>query len=106
MLSEVINKSTVIITEEKKNNIIKKIESCVKNCLNQTGVEINFEDNYPLYFEGKEIEEAIFVNLEVHNRKKDKKIYMQLRNKIKKIYIEELNISEDKIFIQFDDYED
>lgn len=105
MLSEVTNKITISIPDEKKNIIINKVEDCVKCCLNQVDFEINFEDKYPLYFGGKEIEKGAFVNIEVYNRRQNREKYVELKTKIKNVYIKELEIPEERIFIQFDDYE-
>ncbi|MPQ31665.1 hypothetical protein E4V42_09475 [Clostridium estertheticum] len=106
MLSEVINKITITVTKEKERILKERIENCVKNCLNQVDSEIKFEDNYPIYFKGKEVEKGVFVNLEVYNRKQSREKYRELKTQIRRVYIEELEISEEKIFIQFDDYEE
>ncbi|MCB2343366.1 hypothetical protein [Clostridium estertheticum] len=106
MLSEVINKITITVTKEKERILKERIENCVKNCLNQVDSGIKFEDNYPIYFGGKEVEKGVFVNLEVYNRKQSREKYIELKTQIRKVYIEELEISEEKIFIQFDDYEE
>jgi len=75
----------------------------VKCFVNQADFKIKFECEYPLYFGGKEIKEGVFVRLEVYNRRKNREAYMQLRIEIRKIYMQELQIPEEKIFIQFDD---
>ncbi|MBI6871356.1 hypothetical protein [Clostridium aciditolerans] len=106
MLSEIVNKITIEITKEKEETLKKRIEDCVKYCLNQVNFEINFEDKYPIYFGGKEVEKGVFVNLEVYNRKQSKEKYIGLKEQIRKVYLEELEIPEERIFIQFDDYED
>ena len=105
MLSEVVNKITITISKEKEAVLKRRIDDYVKQSLNQLDYQINFEDNYPIYFDGKEEKIGVFVNLEVYNRKQNREKYMELKSQIKKIYVEELEIPEEKIFIQFDDYE-
>ncbi|MBV7275911.1 hypothetical protein I6U48_23745 [Clostridium sp. PL3] len=105
MLLEIVNKITIEITKEKEERLKKRIEDCVKYCLNQDNFEINFEDKYPIYFGGKEVEKGVFVNLEVYNRKQNKEKYMNLKEEIRKIYLEELEILEERVFVQFYDCE-
>lgn len=86
MLTEISNKIIMTITKEKEKVLREKIQSCLKNVESNDNININFEDNYPLYFGGKELEEGVFVRIEVYNRKQDREKYRKLKEKIREIY--------------------
>lgn len=106
MITEISNKIVKNITKEKETSIKERIQSCLKNMECSEKIDINFEDNYPLYFGGKELEEGVFVRIEVYNRKQynDREKYRKFREEIRGIYINELNLPRNKVFVQFDDY--
>jgi len=107
MITEITNKIVIDITEERKVFLKGKIQSYLKNTGNDIDIDIdiNFEDNYPLYFGGKELEEGVFVRIEVYNRKQDREKYRILKDEITTMYINELGLVKQRVFVQFDDYE-
>ena len=106
MLTEISNKIIIAITKEKEKVLKEEIQKCLKKVEGNIDIDINFEDNYPLYFCGKELEEGVFVRIEVCNRKQDREKYRKLKEQISEIYIKELNLTNNRVFIQFDDCEE
>lgn len=105
MLKEISNKIIMTITKEQEKILKERIKNCLKNVEINEDIDINFEDKYPLYFGGKELKEGVFVRIEIYNRKQDRERYAKLKEQIRDVYISEFRLTKDRVFVQFDDYE-
>ena len=105
MLVQINNKITFKISPKEEKELQEKITNMVNSILGRYEFDYDFEDDYPLYFNGEEVKKGAFIELEVKQRKKDKDKFNELRNLIRNIYIKNLDIDEDNVFIQFYDYE-
>lgn len=106
MIEEVSNKVTIEISEEKKDKILELIANLINEYIGSQNYEMSLEDKYELYFGGNELPLGAFVNIIVYNRKEKREIYNMLREKIREVYVKELKILSNRVFVQYDDYDD
>lgn len=106
MIEEVSNKVTMEISEEKKNKILQLITNLINEYIGLQNYEMSLEDKYELYFGGNKLQVGAFVNIIVYNRKDNIELYNVLREKIREVYVKELKILSNRVFVQYDDYDD
>lgn len=100
------SKVTVKLDKEKRDILKSKLGEIITNIPGKTEeyLMIGFEDNYSLYFAGKELEYGAFVNIKIFGKAKKEELE-SITKDICNLYEKELNIAQDKIYITYDEVE-
>lgn len=100
------SKVTVKLNKEKKNLLKSKLGEIITNIPGKTEeyLMVGFEDDYSLYFAGKELEYGAFVNVKIFGKAKKQELE-NITKDICNLYEKELNIAKDKIYITYDEVE-
>lgn len=100
------SKVTVKLNKEKENLLKTKLGEIITNIPGKSEeyLMIGFEDNYSLYFAGKELEYGAFVNVKIFGKAKKEEL-QNITKDICNLYERELNIPKDKIYITYDEVE-
>lgn len=100
------SKVTVKLNKEKKELLKSKLGEIITNIPGKSEeyLMVGFEDNYSLYFAGKELEYGAFVNVKIFGKAK-KEDLEKITKDICNLYEEELNIPQDKIYVTYDEVE-
>jgi hypothetical protein len=104
-----IEKATCTVTLElpsyEKEKFTNILYSLIEKYEGHRNFKISFEDEYELYFGGKELPIGGFSKIIIYGRKERREHYNALRKDIINTYIQVLNIPEQYVFVQFADYD-
>ena len=100
------SKVTVSLTKEKKDYLKAKLGEIIAliPSKSENYLMIGFQDEYSLYFKGKELSKGAFVDVKIFG-KVDKKHLEKVTKAICKLYEEELNITGDCIYVTYQEVE-
>ena len=98
------SKITTKLTKEKKELIKSKLGQIITNIpgKSEEWLMVGFEDEYSLYFRGKELEYGAFVEVKIFG-KADKKDLEKVTTAICDLYEKELSIPQDCIYIKYEE---
>lgn len=102
-----INSKITVKLDNKKEELLKsKLGEIITNIPGKSEeyLMVGFEDNYSLYFAGKKLEYGAFVNVKIFGKAKKEELE-KITKDICALYEKELNISQDKIYITYDEVE-
>ncbi|MFT8348482.1 phenylpyruvate tautomerase MIF-related protein [Clostridium saccharoperbutylacetonicum] len=101
------SKISVKISKEKEEIIKTKLGKAIELIpgKSETFLMVGFEDEYSLYFAGEKLEKGAFVEVKIFG-KASKDAYANLTAKICKIYEEELEIPQNKIYVKYEEVSD
>ena len=101
------SKVTMKITKEKEENIKTKLGKAIQLIpgKSETFLMVGFEDEYSLYFGGENMEKGAFIEVKIFG-KANKDDYATLTAEICKIYEEELQIPQNKIYVKYEEVKD
>ena len=100
------SKITVKISKEKEEIIKKRLGEAIKLIpgKSETFLMLGFEDEYSLYFGGEKLERGAFIEVKVFG-KVSKEAFSALTKEICSIYEQELQISQDKTYVKYEEVE-
>ncbi|GKX66639.1 phenylpyruvate tautomerase MIF-related protein [Inconstantimicrobium mannanitabidum] len=100
------SKITGKLSKEKKDFIKKKLGEIITNIPGKSEeyLMVGFQDQYSLYFKGKELEYGAFVEVKIFG-KAPKDSLEKVTKEICSLYEEELNIPQDCIYITYQEIE-
>ena len=98
------SKITVEVSKEKREIIKKRLGEAISLIpgKSETFLMVGFEDNYSLYFGGKELEKGAFVEIKIFGKASDSD-YDKVTAAVCSIYEEELGIPQDKIYVKYEE---
>lgn len=101
------SKVSVKISKEKEEIIKTKLGKAIELIpgKSETFLMVGFEDEYSLYFAGEKLEKGAFVEVKIFG-KSSKDAYDKLTEAICKIYEEELEIPQNKIYVKYEEVKD
>lgn len=101
------SKVSVKISKEKEEVIKKKLGEAIQLIpgKSETFLMIGFEDEYSLYLGGEKLEKGAFIEVKIFG-KANKDDYAKLTAEICKIYEEELQIPQNKIYVKYEEVKD
>lgn len=101
------SKVSVKISKEKEEIIKTKLGKSIELIpgKSETFLMVGFEDEYSLYFAGEKLEKGAFVEVKIFG-KSSKDAYEKLTEAICKIYEEELEIPQNKIYVKYEEVKD
>lgn len=101
------SKVSVKISKEKEEIIKTKLGKAIELIpgKRETFLMVGFEDEYSLYFAGEKLEKGAFVEVKIFG-KASKDAYANLTAEICKIYEEELEIPQNKIYVKYEEVSD
>ncbi len=94
------SKINVKITKEQEEKIKTRLGQAIALIpgKSETWLMIGFEDEYQLYFKGKEFDKIVFVDVKIFGSA-SKTALSSLTTEICNIYNEELGVEKDKIYV-------
>ena len=97
---------TVKLTKEKKETIKKRLGEAISLIpgKSESFLMVGFEDEYSLFFGGKELEKGAFVEVKIFGKATEED-YNKVTSAICLIYDEELGIPQDKIYVKYEEVE-
>ena len=100
------SKISMKISSEKEEIIKKKLGKAIELIpgKSETFLMVGFEDEYSLYLAGEKLEKGAFIEVKVFG-KASKDAYSNLTAEICKIYEEELEIPQNKIYVKYEEVE-
>lgn len=100
------SKISVKISKEKETIIKEKLGKAIELIpgKSETFLMVGFEDEYSLYLAGEKLEKGAFVEVKIFG-KASKDSYEKLTAEICKIYEEELQIPQNKIYVKYEEVE-
>ncbi|WP_459479481.1 phenylpyruvate tautomerase MIF-related protein [Clostridium saccharoperbutylacetonicum] len=101
------SKVSVKISKEKEEIIKTKLGKAIELIpgKSETFLMVGFEDGYSLYFAGEKLEKGAFIEVKIFG-KASKDSYANLTAEICKIYEEELEIPQNKIYVKYEEVSD
>ncbi|AGF59221.1 phenylpyruvate tautomerase PptA (4-oxalocrotonate tautomerase family) [Clostridium saccharoperbutylacetonicum] len=101
------SKVSVEISKEKEEIIKTKLGKAIELIpgKSETFLMVGFEDGYSLYFAGEKLEKGAFIEVKIFG-KASKDAYANLTAEICKIYEEELEIPQNKIYVKYEEVSD
>jgi phenylpyruvate tautomerase PptA (4-oxalocrotonate tautomerase family) len=98
------SKTSVKISKEKEESIKKRLGEAIELIpgKSETFLMVGFEDEYSLYFGGEKLEKGAFIDVKIFG-KASKDAYDKLTAAICKIYEEELDIPQNKIYVKYEE---
>lgn len=95
---------TVKLSQENKDTIKKRLGEAISLIpgKSESFLMVGFEDNYSLYFGGKELEKGAFVEVKIFGKATEED-YDKVTAAICGIYDEELGIPQDKIYVKYEE---
>ncbi|AQR97889.1 MULTISPECIES: phenylpyruvate tautomerase MIF-related protein [Clostridium] len=101
------SKVSVKISKEKEEIIKTKLGKAIELIpgKSETFLMVGFEDGYSLYFAGEKLEKGAFIEVKIFG-KASKDAYANLTAEICKIYEEELEIPQNKIYVKYEEVSD
>lgn len=100
------SKVTVPLTESEKETLKAELGQAISLIpgKSENWLMVGFEDNYPLYFKGKNDSKLAFVEVKIFGGASDE-AYDKLTARLCRIYEEVLAIPQDKIYIKYEEAE-
>ncbi len=100
------SKVTLKISKDKEKILKQKLGEAIQLIpgKSETYLMIGFEDEYPLYLAGEELEKGAFINIKLFG-KSNPENYNKLTNEVCNIFLEELGIPKNKIYITYEEVE-
>ncbi len=100
------SKVTIKLDTEKREILKSKLGEIITNIPGKSEkyLMLGFEDNYSLYFAGKELEYGAFINVKVFGKVKKEDLEKMTEN-ICNLYEKQLKIPKDKIYITYNEVE-
>ncbi len=100
------SKVNVALSEEEKDILKDKFGQAISLIpgKSESWLMVGFEDNYSLYFKGKNNTKIAFIEVKIFGRASDRDLD-HLTAEISRIYKEVLGISQDKIYIKYEEAE-
>ena len=100
------SKATVALSEEKKENINRELGQAV-SALGKTEsfLVVGFEPEYDLYFGGRKLEQGAFVSVRVFGQV-DSAASEQMTGEICRIFMEQLGIPGQNIYVTYQGFND
>lgn len=98
------SKVTVKITPEKEE-VLKKRLAKAMDCIfgkEEKYLMIGFEDEYKLYFGGEKLEKGVFIEVKICGQA-TRKAFDEMTVEVCRIYEEELDIPQDKIYVKYEE---
>lgn len=101
------SKVSVKISKEKEEIIKSKLGEAIQLIpgKSETFLMVGFEDEYSLYFAGEKLEKGAFIEVKIFG-KASKEAYADLTAAICRIYEEELEIPQNKIYVKYEEVQD
>lgn len=98
------SKVTVKLTKEKKDLLKSKLGEIITNIpgKSENYLMVGFQDEYSLYFRGKELQYGAFVEVKIFG-KAEKPDLEKVTKEICSLYEEELNIPGDCIYVKYEE---
>lgn len=98
------SKVNVSLSEEEKEQLKAKLGQAISLIPGKTEswLMLGFEDNYSLYFKGKNNTKMAFVEVKIFGQATDRD-YEHLTAEICRIYKEVLGIAQDKIYVKYEE---
>ncbi len=100
------SKVNVALSEEEKEILKDKLGQAISLIpgKSESWLMVGFEDNYSLYFKGKNNTKIAFIEVKIFGRASDRDLD-HLTAEISRIFKEVLGISQDKIYIKYEEVE-
>lgn len=97
------SKISVKITKEQEVSIKNRLGKAIALIpgKSESWLMVGFEDDYKLYFKGREFDKIVFVEVQIFGDT-SKTALNSLTTEICNIYNEELGVDKDKIYIKYD----
>ena len=97
---------TVKLTSEKEEVLKQRLAEAADSILGKKEkyLMVGFEDEYKLYFGGKEIEKGAFIEVKICGRAA-KEAFNKMTAAVCSIYEEELGIPQNKIYVKYEEVE-
>ena len=101
------SKVSVKISKEKEEIIKSKLGEAIQLIpgKSETFLMVGFEDEYSLYFAGEKLEKGAFIEVKIFG-KAGKEAYADLTAAICRIYEEELESPQNKIYVKYEEVQD
>lgn len=98
------SKINVALSEEEKEILKAKLGQAISLIpgKSENWLMVGFEDNYSLYFKGKNNTKMAFIEVKIFGRASDRD-YDRLTAEISKIYKDVLGIAQDKIYVKYEE---
>ncbi|MGL4773874.1 MAG: phenylpyruvate tautomerase MIF-related protein [Clostridium sp.] len=98
------SKVTVKLSKEKKDLLKSKLGQIITNIpgKSESYLMVGFQDEYSLYFRGKELEYGAFVEVKIFG-KASKDALGKVTKEICSLYEKELNIPQDAIYVKYEE---
>lgn len=92
------------ISKEKEEIIKQKLGKAIELVpgKSETFLMVGFEDEYSLYFAGEKLEKGAFIEVKIFGST-SKEAYDKLTAEICKIYEDELDIPQNKIYVKYEE---
>ncbi len=97
------SKVTVALTQQKKETLKKELGKIISLIPGKSEdyLMIGFEDNYSLYFKGKQLEFGAFIEVKTFGSA-PKAALSNVTKAICELYLKELNIPSDSIYVKYE----
>lgn len=98
------SKVTVKLSKEKKDLLKSKLAEIITEIpgKSENYLMVGFQDEYSLYFKGKELEYGAFVEVKIYGNASSSSL-SKVTSKICKLYEDELSIPQDAIYIKYEE---
>lgn len=98
------SKVTVNLTDEKKTVLKSELAKIIEFIpgKSESYLMLGFEDNYSLFFKGKELEYGAFIEVKIFGTA-PKQALSTVTSEICKLYERELNIPGDSIYVKYEE---